>query len=305
MTTTHARPVTRALLLTLLFVAPAAAQPVVNGSRADVDGAIRRAAALQQAGRTADALEVMRGAVQRSAFRDAKARYFLSRVYVIRMGEHRAAGRREAARDAEGMALLHLRGARDLRDAEWSAAARDRLHARARRTPLLDQYREGGSYPHGYCGPTSLRMVLRLEGLADPGADAVALRGARPYQPGVGSWGGKLAQRARELGLKGAKFVTNGRLSDVARSLDEGRPVLMSGTGSFSARFEGGGARVRVYGSGHYLVAVGYERGPDGQVRTLVLNDSDTGRRLRMDVAAARRFFRGDGRIWMVTYEGT
>ncbi|MCO5166760.1 MAG: C39 family peptidase [Planctomycetes bacterium] len=293
----------RAVVLTLLLAAPARAQPT-NGSRADVDASIRRAAALQQAGRTAEALDVMRGAVQRSAFRDAKARYFLARVYTIRKGEHARAGRRAQARDSESMALLHLRGARDLRDAEWSPHARDRLHERARRTPLLGQYTEGGRYPHGYCGPTSLRMVLRLEGLADPGADAVALGGARPYQPGVGSWGGRLAQRARELGLKGAKFVTNGRLSDVTRSLDEGRPVLMSGAGAFSARFEDGRLRARSYGSGHYLVAVGYERGPDGKVKTLLLNDSDTGRRLRMDAAAARRFFRGDGAIWMLTYEG-
>lgn len=295
-----------ALSLCLLLCAPALAQPVAPGSRADVDAAIRQALREEQAGRTTAALDLMRAVVQRSAFKDGKARYFCARFYSRRWQELKAAGQKQAAREAEAMAALHLRAARDLgadpADAEWARHALARLHERARRTPLLNQWREGGSYPHGYCGPTALRMVLRLEGLSDPGADAVALRGARPYEPGVGSWGDRLGRRAAELGLPGARFTTTGRLSDVVRSLDDGRPVLMSGDGWFSARFEDGAPRARSYGAGHYLVAVGYERGADGAVRTLVLNDSDTGRRLTMDVSAARRFFGRDGALWLVTY---
>lgn len=296
----------QALLLSLLLGAPAVAQPVTPGSRADVDATIRQALREEQAGRTVAALDLMRAVVQRSAFKDGKARYFCARFYSKRWQELKATGDRQAAREAEAMAALHLRAARDLgadpADAEWARQALARLHERARRTPLLNQWREGGRYPHGYCGPTALRMVLRLEALSDPGADAVALRGARPYQPGIGSWGDRLGRRARELGLPGASFTTTGRLSDVVRSIDDGRPVLMSGDGWFSARFEDGTPRARTYTAGHYLVAVGYEEGADGQVKTLVLNDSDTGRRLQMDVAAVRRFFRRDGAMWMVTY---
>lgn len=294
------------LALCLLLAAPALAQPVAPGSRADVDATIRSALKAEEEGRTALGLDLMRAAVQRSAFKDAKARYFCARLYSRRWQELKATGDRAAAREHEAMALLHLRAARDLgadpADAEWARHAAERLRERARRTPLLDQWDEGGSYPYGYCGPTALRMVLRLEGLADPGADAVALRGARPYEPGVGSWGDRLGRRARELGLPGATFTTTGRVADVTRSIDDGRPVLMSGDGWFSARFEDGTPRARTYAAGHYLAAVGYELGADGQVRALVLNDSDTGRRLVMDVSAARRFFGRDGALWLVTY---
>jgi hypothetical protein len=301
----RSQALTAALFLSVTLAAPALAQP---SARPQVDAAIRQALRHEAEGRTTDAVAVMRSVVQQVAFRDGKARYFLARFYEKRRAELQAAGNRAAAREHQQLVLLHLRGARDLphaaADAEWARQARARLLARARSTPLMSQYAEGGRYPSGYCGPTALRMVLRLEGLHDPGADAVALRGARPYEPGTGSWGARLGQRARELGLTGATFTTTGRLAEVVRSLEDGRPVLMSGSGAFSARFEDGTARARSYGSGHYLVAVGFERDANGNLSRLVLNDPDTGRRLSMTVAAARRFFRGDGGIWMVTYTG-
>ena len=66
---------------------------------------------------------------------------------------------------------------------------------------------------------TSLWLFATLltvsPGLADPGADAVALRGARPYIPGSGSDPTLLARRARELGLSGASIL------EFVRRLDE------------------------------------------------------------------------------------
>lgn len=314
------RALATALALLSSLVVPAAAQPArptttrpaastAVSMRSSVDGAIRVALGFERGCNLPRAIEVMRAAVQRSQLRDAKGRYFLARFYASRSVELGRVGDLRGAREHEAQALFHLRGARDLGRQRaplaepWATHAQARLHQRVRRTPLLDQHREGGRYPWGYCGPTSIRMVLRLERLTDPGADATALRGARPYQPGTGSWLYRLADRAAELGLVNARDTMTGSIAQIVAQIDEGRPVMLSGEGPFRARFESdGAARVRDYSDGHYLVVVGYERGADGQVSGLVLNDSDTGRRLKMTVADARRFFRGDGSMRMVVY---
>lgn len=305
-------------LLSHLWIQPAAAQPSGPGPvalahatamRADVDASIRVGLTFERARQTERAIQVMRAAVQRTSFRDAKARYFLARFYMHRHVELVRARDLAGARDREGMALLHLRAARDLGRQNaplaqpWANHAQDRLHDRARRTPLLNQHTEGGQYPWGYCGPTAVRMVLRLERLSDPGADATALRGARPYQPGTGSWLFRLSARGAELGLRGAEDSMTGSIAQIVRHIDEGRPVILSGEGPFRAMFADDGAvRARSYQDGHYLVAVGYERDANRRISALILNDSDTGRRLRMAAADARRFFRGDGSMRMVTY---
>lgn len=168
--------------------------------------------------------------------------------------------------------------------------------------PVLCQY-DSGSYPGGYCAITALRMTLRLEGKHDPGADAVALQGSHPYSPGSGSSGSLLAARARELGLPGARYTTNGSLDDVKRELARGHAVPIGGEGRFVGTLADGSGRVWDHsynGSGHWMAAVGY----DEARRSFIVNDPDRGARMYVKEADFARFFAPDGprSAWMITY---
>lgn len=406
---------TRAYLLVsiLVSVTHARAQPgnfvdVLEGrtssgapSAADVDAAIADALKLEREGLLDSGLERLRDVTRLTAFRCAKVRYFLARLYRDLLARELDPSR---AAELERLMLHHLEGARDLsRDgsypdnARWAASAGDRLGERASRrpldvaiavdgralrrgdsgpavadlqrrlgveptgifgettervlsqyqrdhgltadgvagpetlaalqgarpsaggastdpgparpnavrraTPVLDQY-ASGSYPGGYCAPTSLRMVLRHEGLPDPGADAVALGGARPYRPGAGSDPSRLAARARELGLTGATFRSSGSLAAIGAAVDAGRSIPVGGVGPFSALREGGGVKARSYPAGHWLVVTRCGRDAQGRVEWISLNDPDGGLRVLMTRAEFLRFFspEGDGHVWMIDY---
>lgn len=319
----------RSLTLALLCAWPATAQPapgavgsgrgglapVIDGrdaasaGRPEVDATIATAIGRERAGAHDDAVEALRAVVNKTGLADAKARYFLARAYLGRAKARQATDPR-GAREDRAAALYHLRAVPDLarrspheEDAGWAEHARTQLRARPRMTPRLDQY-ASGRYPWGYCAPTSLRMILRLEGLTDPGADAVALGGAAPYAPGSGSDPSRLAARAAELGLTGAAFTDRGRIADVTASLSAGRPVMVAGVGPFSATLEGGGRKQRSYPAGHWLVAVGHEVDAAGRVTRIHLNDPDGGLQLSMTRAEFLRFFapEGDGHAWMIRY---
>lgn len=294
-------------------VGAAPAPPRLDGapgtSRAEVDAAIALAIGRERVGQHDEAVAALQAAALRTGFADPKARYFLARSHLER-ARARAAADPAGARADRAAAAAHLRAVPSLaattgraEDRGWAAAATSHLRARARSTPVLDQ-RASGRYPWGYCGIAALRMVLRLEGLADPGADAVALRGAAPYIPGAGSDPSRLAARARELGLSGASFRNATRLADITTSVDGGRPVLVGGIGPFSARLDGGGTKARTYPAGHWLVVTGWEPDARGQPARLQLNDPDGGHRLTMTRAEFLRFFapQGDGSIWAIRY---
>jgi hypothetical protein len=276
--------------------------------RAQVDRAIDQALALEHQGDVAGALEVLRALVHATNFADAKARYFLAREYRLEARDLEATDPKTAAEDRQ-LSVEHLRGALAdaaksplAEDQTWAKDAQQELASFVLSTPLLDQYAEGGSYPYGYCGPTSLRMILRLEGLADPGADAVALKGAAPYTPGVGSSGAQLAARARELGLTGARFSETATLDAIATQIASGRPVMVAGDGWFSATKSDGTTKARSYDSGHWLVVVGVARDASGHVTSVTLNDPDGGTRETMTAAAFKTFFGADGTVWDVTF---
>jgi hypothetical protein len=272
----------------------------------EVDSTIASAVTRERQGNLEAAIDMLTALVAGQGREDAKAHYFLARVL------HHAAAKATGAEAAD----LRRRSAEALRqvpplakgsphgeDARWADTAAEQLRRRSRATPLLNQY-GGGSYPHGYCAPTSLRMLLRLEGLADPGPDAVALRGARPYSPGAGSDGFALARRARELGLAGTTFTKGGSLAQVVASIDAGRPAAVAGVGPYAATLATGGRKARSYGAGHWLVAVDYRRAADGTVESVTLNDPDGGQRVTMTRADFLRFFAPDGKIWTLTYGG-
>ena len=280
----------------------------LTSERQGVDDAIRAAMVLEGQGNVAGALDDLRAAVQQTNFTDAKARYFLAREYRLEASQLATSDPTKAAEDTR-MELYHLRGtvadaatSTFAEDKGWSSAAADQLAAHSSSTPLLDQDTAGGTYPWAYCGITSLRMVLQLENLPDPGADAVALQGAAPYTPGAGSDGGKLAVRAQQLGLTGAQFSETAGLSDIAASVANGRPVMVAGEGPYSAVEADGTVHARSYDDGHWLVVVGVQRDASGQVTQVIVNNPDGGTRETMTVDAFHTFFGADGSVWDVTY---
>lgn len=273
------------------------------------DARVREALVLAQQGRNAEALRVLQQQVRATGMKDAKARYFLAKQY-----EKMARAGGPEAEHYRAQALAHLRAAARLgadptnpANAQFAAEARARLHQHALQTPILNQHAAGGTYPAAYCGPTSLRMVLQQEGLADPGADGVALHdvpGLGPaYTPGNGSSGEILAARARELGLTGASFTTGGETQTITRSLDDGRPVMVSGIGTFNGT-AADGSPVSYTTGGHWMTVVGYTQRPDGSVDHYIVNDPNTGLRTNVTPADFNSFFspEGAGHIYMITY---
>lgn len=187
-------------------------------------------------------------------------------------------------------------------------------------TPRLDQNTAGGSYPGGYCAITALRMILRREGIQDPGADNIALTHVpgygQPYAPGQGSSGAILAQRAKGLGLKGAAFSTTDNMDNISASLEAGRPVMVGGIGAFNGKFESahssaryghfdaGDRHARRYdGSGHWILAVGVKKDSSGRVTDVIVNDPDTGGRMTMSRADFENFVGHNGDMWTVRYQ--
>jgi hypothetical protein len=271
--------------------------------RAEVDRVIREALVLEQQGKTEVALEELQKVVRATGFKDVKARYFLASAYRLEADRIRAKDPKKADED-DRLYLEHLRAAEDdapQADVAVKKAARAKLEERARATPTLDQH-DSGTYPSGYCGPTALRMLLRREGLNDPGADAVALEGAHPYHHGSGSSLDLLAERARELGLTGATATRSGSLDEVGASVDHGRPVIVDGNGYYSAVRDDGTKHARDYSEGHYLVVTGVDRDASGKITAVYLDNPDGGARETMTPAAFDDFFGGRGSVWMMTY---
>ncbi len=271
--------------------------------RAEVDRTIREALVLEHEGKTDVALEKLQEVVRATSFKDVKARYFLASAYRLEADRVRAKDPKKAD-EYDRLYLEHLRAALDhapAADVAVKKAARAKLEERARATPLLDQY-DSGTYPSGYCGPTALRMLLRREQLNDPGADAVALEGAHPYTHGSGSSLELLAERARELGLAGATATRSGSLDEVGTSVDHGRPVLVDGSGSYSAVRADGTRHARDYSEGHYLVVTGVDRDATGKITAVHLNNPDGGARETMTPGAFADFFGSAGQVSMMTY---
>jgi len=276
--------------------------------RAQVNDVIRQTLALENEGQLDQALAQLQAEVRSTNFQDLKARYFLAKAYELEARKLATSDPAQSAQD-ERMALLHLRAVLDLshsstlaEDKAWTEDARKILDARSASTPSLDQNTQGGSYPWGYCGVTALRDVLHMEGLDDPGPDAVALQGAHPYIPGSGSDGTLLAERAQQLGLGGATFTTQGDLTSILASVDRGRPVILAGSGPFTATISDGTIKSRSYPDGHYLVVTGSVRDANGKLTGIQLDDPDGGHKETMTVDAFHAFFGDDGTIWDVIY---
>lgn len=132
--------------------------------------------------------------------------------------------------------------------------------------PLYNQNNIGARVPSGFCGPTSLKMVLEYWGIKKDInylADA-NVGGATPvYIPGEGAGHQGMLDMLKHCGLTGS-YMDHGKSIDWLRQMTAaGHPCVVSVAGDYGAGFTT---------SGHILVVDGVTA--DGRV---ILNDSAGG----------------------------
>jgi Peptidase_C39 like family len=265
--------------------------------RAAVQGTVAKLAEGRIAGAIADAQQeapAVRGAVASSTLQAAEgARLLAVLAAVQKIGGLMQSGEAALKEGNKKDALHSCRGGREQLDssvgagvltATETAPIRKRLSAviavaapdAALETPTMCQYTAGGASPASYCGMTALRMLLRYEGLADPGADKVAVLGLdvngeeveSAYLNGEASGSG-MAATGRALGLEGAQFTATGKQDQIVRSLDAGQPVCVAGKGQEVGVFVGDGSH---YGTKAERAAAAEE----GKGPTITHKDGDT-----------------------------
>ena len=133
--------------------------------------------------------------------------------------------------------------------------------------PIYNQNNIGAMYPSGFCGPTSLKMVLGYYGI-DKNINYLGLTdvgGATPvYNKGVGAGHQAMLDMLQHCGLKGS-YMTHGKSIDWLRQQTAaGYPVVTSVAGDYGAGF---------HTDGHIVVVSGVT--PDGRV---ILSDSAGGK---------------------------
>ncbi|MBI4859746.1 MAG: C39 family peptidase [Candidatus Riflebacteria bacterium] len=138
--------------------------------------------------------------------------------------------------------------------------------------PLYNQNACGARYPGGFCGPTSLKMVLEYFGIRKD-VNYLGLRSVNGavnvYTPGEGSSSEGMTQMLRHVGMQNS-FVKEGcSLSWLRQVTGAGYPVIANVAGYY-----GGGNS----SAGHYVVVAGVT--DDGRV---VLCNSAGGRRQVVD----------------------
>lgn len=151
--------------------------------------------------------------------------------------------------------------------------------------PLYDQYDIGAQYPNGYCGPTSMKMVLEFHGI-EKDINDLALSDVGPntptYTPGNGSSHGGLLEMLRHSGLNGAEMAYGRDMAWLKEQTDAGNPCIVSVSGDYGAGFTT---------AGHILVVSGITE--DGRV---ILNDSVRGtRRIVPGATFNRAWTQGSG----------
>lgn len=135
--------------------------------------------------------------------------------------------------------------------------------------PVYNQNAIGARVPSGFCGPTSLKMVLEYYGIKKDinflGDKDVG--GATPvYIPGVGAGHQAMLDMLRYCGLKGSTMTHGQSIAWLRQQTASGSPVVVSVKGNYGAGWTT---------AGHILVVAGVT--PDGRV---ILNDSAGGKRI-------------------------
>ncbi|MCO4781593.1 MAG: C39 family peptidase [Candidatus Cloacimonetes bacterium] len=131
-----------------------------------------------------------------------------------------------------------------------------------------------GKYPQGYCGPTSLQMVLQYYGVKKS-RDYLALTNlgsGSMYVPGRGSFYPRMVKMAKYLGFKKSRMYTNRKLESLIQSIQDGRPQIVRFTGRINY-LDGTSYKPT---TGHIVVVKGIKS--DG---TFVIHDPGRGRKVR------------------------
>ncbi len=201
----------------------------------------------------------------------------------------------------------------------WKALSAPKPKAAPGDVPIIDQYRMNHEYNGGFCGIATLLSTLEAMG-AKPNVDirneAQLERFSRGiYTPGQGSSGAAMAEKMRSFGRQNATFTTSGSFDQLMKNLVKGEPVpvgfvSMGGTvvaaPQASVRYGSAAAVGRTHfhkfgASGHWATVVGFEGDPKSPTHLLV-NDSDTGARLRMTRAEFERHADARSGIWMIPH---
>jgi len=144
-----------------------------------------------------------------------------------------------------------------------------------------------GKYPQGYCGPTSLQMILDYFGI-EVSRDYLALTDlgeGKMYRKGVGSRYAPMLEMARHLGFGKAEMVFSKSIAEIKKRLKDGRPVIVSMKGNL--RYVTGGRNRRT--SGHIVVVSGVD--PNGNI--VLLDPAGRGSRALMKSKDFLRVWRG------------
>lgn len=132
-----------------------------------------------------------------------------------------------------------------------------------------------GQYPQGYCGPTSMQMVLQYYGIKKS-RDYLALTNVgagKMYVPGLGSFYPRMVIMAKHLGFTKSRLYMNQEYSKLIKSVKDGRPQIVRFTGRINYQ-DGTSYKPR---SGHIVVVKGIQ--PNGN---LIIHDPGRGRQVRV-----------------------
>ncbi|MBI4871655.1 MAG: C39 family peptidase [Candidatus Riflebacteria bacterium] len=147
--------------------------------------------------------------------------------------------------------------------------------------PLLNQNTAGGSYPGGYCGPTTVRMVMGYYGMRNTTADQIALGrygpGTPMYRRGMGSTHEGMSSCLRHFGLR-TNLTYSHSLAALRSKVSEGHPVIINLHGNYGPFST----------EGHITVVVGFTR--DGSA---IINDSAGGVRRTIPAGVLMRTWNG------------
>lgn len=184
--------------------------------------------------------------------------------------------------------------------------------------PMIDQHRLPAARNWAYCGVATVGMALAEAGkpvnLQDPSTlSAVA---GRIYTEGAGTSGSAMAALMRDKGIRDASFTQGGTVSQIVARLQAGSTVPMGVTSLSgvvvslpqpSARYPSlrvGDRHQRTYGaSGHWVLVVGFEGDPK-KPTSFLINDPDSGAKLRMSRSELETASLASQGIWMVSHGG-
>lgn len=180
-----------------------------------------------------------------------------------------------------------------------------------------DQHKFDHSRSWAFCGIATMAMAMDHHGIEAPTDTTEELNDLAQgmYTPGTGTSGSGMAKKLQNAGVEGARFTTTGSPGSITQQLAAGGVVPMGVTNldgvveelpepskNYPALKVGSRHTRQRYGnSGHWVLVVGMEGKPEAPTAFLV-NDPDTGARLRMTPGQLEKASVAHEGIWMVGY---